>query len=138
MRETGVDMYLDIHGDEALPYNFVAGSEGVPNYDDTMAHLENTFKQALLSATPEFQDTFGYPKDEPGKANLTVASNAIAHQFGCMSYTLEMPFKDNADLPDAAYGWSVPRCAQLGEDLLIPIRAVIQELQNNKTTTIKQ
>ncbi len=28
MLETGVDMCLDIHGDEAIPYNFVAGSAG--------------------------------------------------------------------------------------------------------------
>ena len=132
MRETGVDMYLDLHGDEALPYNFVAGSEGVPNYDERMAGLENTFKQSLLNATPEFQDVYGYPKNQPGEANLTVASNAVAHQFNCMAYTLEMPFKDNADLPDAAFGWSVPRCAQLGEDLLIPIRAVVNKLKTTQ------
>ncbi len=130
MHQTGVDMYLDLHGDEALPYNFVAGSEGVPNYDARMAHLENTFKQALLIATPEFQDVFGYAKDAPGEANLTVASNAIAHAFNCMAYTLEMPFKDNANLPDAAYGWSVPRCAQLGEDILVAVQAVVGELSD--------
>jgi len=28
MLATGVDMHLDIHGDEALPFNFVAGCEG--------------------------------------------------------------------------------------------------------------
>jgi hypothetical protein len=43
-----------------------------------------------------------------------------------------MPFKDNADLPDAAFGWSVPRCAQLGEDLLIPIRAVVNKLKTTE------
>ncbi len=32
MLEVGVDMFLDIHGDENLPYNFVAGAEGVPSY----------------------------------------------------------------------------------------------------------
>jgi murein tripeptide amidase MpaA len=26
---TGVDLFLDIHGDESLPYVFVAGTEGV-------------------------------------------------------------------------------------------------------------
>ncbi|MBU2225082.1 MAG: hypothetical protein KKB00_13710, partial [Gammaproteobacteria bacterium] len=29
MLEVGVDLFLDIHGDENLPYNFVAGAEGV-------------------------------------------------------------------------------------------------------------
>ena len=129
MRELGCDMYLDVHGDEALPYNFVAGSEGNPNYDQRIAELENEFKRALMQTTPEFQDEFGYPKDAPGEANLTVASNAVGHEFACLSYTLEMPFKDNANLPDPAYGWSPVRCQQLGEDLLVAIRAVVPNLR---------
>lgn len=129
MDEIGVDMFLDIHGDEALPYNFVAGCEGNPNYNTKLEELENTFKQALLMATPEFQDVFGYDKDEPGKANLTIGANAVGHRYQCLSYTLEMPFKDNQNLPDPAYGWSAPRCQQLGEDLLIAVRAVSSKLR---------
>lgn len=129
MRETGVDMYLDLHGDEALPYNFVAGSEGIPSYDDKMKHLEDTFKQTLVNTTPEFQTEHGYPQDEPGQADLTIATNAVAEAFGCMSFTLEMPFKDNANLPDPAYGWSPQRSMQLGEDLLVAVRAVLNELR---------
>ncbi|MEM9053963.1 MAG: M14-type cytosolic carboxypeptidase, partial [Pseudomonadota bacterium] len=30
MRETGCHLALDVHGDEALPYNFIAGAEGIP------------------------------------------------------------------------------------------------------------
>ncbi|MEG3768383.1 M14 family metallopeptidase [Alteromonas sp. 14N.309.X.WAT.G.H12] len=129
MKEIGVDMYLDLHGDEALPYNFVAGSEGVPGYSARLKNLEDTFKAALLTATPEFQDQYGYPKDKPNKANLSVASNAVAYQFDCLAYTLEMPFKDNKNLPDPVFGWSVQRCRQLGEDLLIAIRAVVSSLR---------
>jgi murein tripeptide amidase MpaA len=129
MQLVGVDMLLDVHGDEALPYNFVAGCEGNPNYDERLRNLEESFKTALLIATPEFQDEFGYDKDEPGKANLTVAANAIGHEFDCLSYTLEMPFKDNIDLPDPAYGWSPTRCKQLGEDVLIAMRAVVDTLR---------
>lgn len=129
MQEIGVDMYLDLHGDEALPYNFVAGSEGIPSYNDKLKDLEDTFKQALLTATPEFQDTHGYEKDKPGEANLTVASCAVAEKFTCLAYTVEMPFKDNADLPDEVYGWSIQRCRQLGEDLLVATRAVVGKLR---------
>lgn len=129
MKETGVDMYLDLHGDEALPYNFVAGSEGIPAYSPRLQSLEDLFKQTLLAVTPEFQDEFGYAKDEPGKANLTVASNAVGQQFDCLAYTFEMPFKDNNNLPDPVYGWSVQRCLQLGEDLLVATRAVVSKLR---------
>ncbi|MDT0594042.1 M14 family metallopeptidase [Glaciecola petra] len=129
MQETGVDMFFDIHGDEALPYNFVAGGEGNPNYSEQIKELEDLFKETLLTVTPEFQDVFGYDKDKPGEANLTVASNAVGFRYECLAYTLEMPFKDNANLPDASYGWSVPRCKQLGEDLLIAINAVSDKLK---------
>lgn len=129
MHEAGVDMYLDLHGDEALPYNFVAGSEGIPAYNDKLKALENQFKDALLMATPEFQDEFGYAKDEPGQADLTIASNAVGQAFECLAYTIEMPFKDNNNLPDPLFGWSVQRCQQFGEDILVAAYNVVGSLR---------
>lgn len=128
MLAIGVDMFLDIHGDEALPYNFVAGSEGVPSYDARMVALETRFKAAYGTVTPEFQDQYGYDKDEPGLANLKIASCWVAEQFKCLSYTVEMPFKDNADLPDLAYGWSDVRAEKFGHDVLPAILAVADQL----------
>lgn len=130
MRETGVDLYLDIHGDENLPYNFLAGCEGVPCYDERHEKLADKFKQTLLSITPEFQTEFGYEVDKPGEANLTVASNAVAEHFNCLAFTLEMPFKDNANLPDEDFGWSANRSAQLGADVLSAIYAVANNLRD--------
>jgi murein tripeptide amidase MpaA len=46
----------------------------------------------------------------------------VGHTFGCLSLTLEMPFKDNANLPDERAGWSAARSARLGADLLGPLR----------------
>jgi murein tripeptide amidase MpaA len=129
MLETGVDLFLDAHGDEALPYNFVAGCEGNPGYSPRIKVLEDSFKQHFLLATPEFQDIVGYPKDKPGEANPTVATHAVGQQFDCLAFTLEMPFKDNIDLPDSAYGWSPVRCKQLGEDVMIAMRAVVDMLR---------
>ncbi|MCJ8316160.1 M14-type cytosolic carboxypeptidase [Idiomarina sp.] len=129
MEQTGVDMFLDVHGDEALPYNFVAGCEGIPSYDERHKDLENTFKAALLTATPEFQTKYGYDLDEPGQANMAVANSAVGEKFKCLSYTLEMPFKDNADLPDEDFGWSAPRSQRLGEDVLTAILAVSPKLR---------
>jgi murein tripeptide amidase MpaA len=129
MLETGVDLFLDAHGDEALPYNFVAGCEGNPGYSPRIKSLEDSFKQSFILATPEFQDGFGYPKDKPGEANPAVATHAVGQQFDCLAFTLEMPFKDNIDLPDAAYGWSPARCKQLGEDVMIAMRAVVDMLR---------
>jgi len=128
MLETGVDMYLDIHGDEALPVNFVAGCEGIPSYDDRMHDLEESFKSILLAITPEFQDDRGYDKDEPGQANLTVASNWVGEQFKCLAYTVEMPFKDNDLLPDSIVGWSDRRSSLFGRDVLTAIYRMLGKL----------
>lgn len=128
MLETGVDMFLDIHGDENLPYNFVAGAEGVPSYNAKMAQLETLFKQTMLAVTPEFQTEYGYELDAPGQANLTIASTWVAEQFKCLAYTFEMPFKDNANLPDEQFGWSDVRSKKLGNDTLIAVRAVVDLL----------
>ena len=129
MKETGVDLHLDIHGDEAIPYNFVAGCEGNPDYSERLANLEKLFSDTLLAITPEFQDEKGYPKDAPGEANMTVASNAVCNYFDCMSLTIEMPFKDNDNLPDPAYGWSPTRSKKFGEDTLTAIYKVSDQLR---------
>ncbi|WDE09463.1 M14 family metallopeptidase [Thalassomonas haliotis] len=129
MLEIGVDMFLDIHGDEALPYNFVAGCEGNPSYDERNKALEEQFKKMLIAITPEFQDEIGYDKDEPGKANMTVATNWVGEQFDCLAFTIEMPFKDNALLPDHIVGWSDERSSLLGRDVLTTIYHVVDDLR---------
>jgi len=129
MLSTGVDMHLDIHGDEALPFNFVAGCEGVPSYNERIQLLENQFKDILLAITPEFQDDEGYDKDAPGQANLTVGSNWVGEQFKCIAYTVEMPFKDNDLLPDHSVGWSDERSSIFGRDFLTAIYHVVDNLR---------
>lgn len=121
MHKIGVDMSLDIHGDEAIPYNFVAGCEGNPNYNDRLKDLEDTFKNAFEAASPDFQDVHKYDDDKPGKGDLRIATNYIGQTFNCLSFTVEMPFKDNHDFPDEQYGWSAERSKKLGEDVLIAI-----------------
>ena len=128
MQETGVDLFLDIHGDEGLPFVFVAGTEGVPGYSPRIQALEQHFKEIFQLASPDFQDEVGYEKDEPGQANLSLATNWVGHTFGCLAYTLEMPFKDNYNLPDDDYGWSGQRSLRLGEAMLTPISAVLGRL----------
>ena len=43
---------------------------------------------------------------------MTVASCAhaqVAERFKCLSFTLEMPFKDTQDCEDSVHGWN-PAC----------------------------
>ena len=125
MLAEGGDVFLDIHGDEVIPYNFVAGCEGNPGYNERHQRMEETFKAAYKQASPDFQDQYGYPKPKPGQGNMTVAANWLGEQFKTLSFTIEMPFKDNDDLPNAETGWSAQRSAQLGRDVLGPIKVVL-------------
>ena len=76
MARTGVDFCLDVHGDEALPYNFIAGPEGIPSYTDALAQKLAHFQAALVAANPDFQTKYGYPPTPPGKANLRICANS--------------------------------------------------------------
>ncbi len=118
MRETGVDLCLDIHGDEALPYNFIAGTEGVASWNDARDQQLIAFKRTLASINPDFQTVHGYPRNPPNSANLSFCSNSVAQTYGCPAYTLEMPFKDNADRPQADVGWSPERSIALGRSFV--------------------
>ncbi len=124
MDQTGVDFGLDVHGDEALPYNFISAAEGIPGWTPRLDTLTETFKAAYEVANADFQRVYGYPLDKPGEANMTMCSNQVAQRFDCLAMTLEMPFKDNANAPDAEGGWSPERCRQLGRSVLEAIDAV--------------
>lgn len=123
------DFCLDVHGDEAIPANFIAGAEGIPRWSERHADLLKHYLDSLLQASPDFQTELGYPVDAPGQANLAIATNFLAEQFDCLSMTLEMPFKDHRDRPDPAQGWSPERCRQLGHDNLTAMAQVLPALR---------
>lgn len=129
MKETGVDLFLDIHGDEGLPFVFMVGTEGTPCYNERIKKLNEQFMQAFMTANPDVQDKYGYPKDEPNQANMTIANSYVANEFDCLSFTLEMPFKDNHNLPDDDFGWNGQRSVSLGESILSPILSVVKNLR---------
>ena len=129
MHEIGVDLNLDIHGDEGLPYNFMASIEGIPSYNKRLKDLLAAFRKHWLEISPDFQVEQGYPVNGPGKANLNICSKAIGEKFKCLSMTIEMPFKDNANLPDPVFGWSPERSANFGESIVDVTLRVVDDLR---------
>lgn len=125
IERTGVDLFFDIHGDEALPYNFVAGSEMLPGFTEAQRAQQSRFIDAFKRVSPDFQDVHGYAASKYNADALKLASKYIGHTFGCLALTLEMPFKDNADLPDPEVGWNGARSALLGTAML---QAVLEYL----------
>ncbi len=121
MEATGCELFLDIHGDEVLPYVFLAASDDVPGLPDKVAERQKLFMATLGGASPDFQTEHGYPNGHFREDVLKLASKWVAHRFGCLSLTLEMPFKDNARLPDGKTGWNGARSKRLGAAMLNPI-----------------
>jgi len=118
---SGCAAFLDIHGDENLPYVFVAGCEMLPDFTPRQAAEQDAFSAALRDASPDFQSEHGYSASKYQDDVLKLASKYVGHAFGCLSLTLEMPFKDNANATDARFGWSGARSSRLGADLLGPL-----------------
>ncbi|MEX5630391.1 murein tripeptide amidase MpaA [Pseudomonas poae] len=129
MQQYGVDLFLDIHGDEEIPYVFTAACEGNPGYTPRIEALEKRFRSHLSSLTRDFQTTHGYTRDLPGEANMTLACNAVGEQYDCLSLTLEMPFKDNDDAPNPKTGWSGERSKQLAKDVLSTVADIVTVLR---------
>jgi murein tripeptide amidase MpaA len=129
MHETGVDMCLDVHGDEGLPYVFVAGSESLPNFTPEQAAAQKAFSDAFMVASPDFQDVHGYGETAYSEETLTMGSPHITHAFGCLSLTLELPFKDNANDPDPQVGWDGARSARLGAAVLQPVLQAVRRIK---------
>lgn len=127
MLQTGVSFALDVHGDEALPYNFIAGADGVESVPEALHAARRQYKDCLCQLSPDFQIKYGYPPAAPGNANMRIATNWIAAQFGALSMTLEQPFKDTADTPHPD-GWSPARARHLGRANLDALRAVLSDL----------
>lgn len=121
IHEIGCDLFLDVHGDETLPYVFVAGCEMLEGFTADQQAEQSAFIDAYKQASPDFQSVHGYEATKYREELLQLASKYVGHTFGCLSLTLEMPFKDNADLPDPLVGWNGARSAQLGKAVLQPI-----------------
>ena len=128
IRQTGVDFALDVHGDESLPFNFLAGTEGIPGWDERRQQQLTLFKSTFAALNPDFQTEHGYPPNAPGEGKLSYCSNALAEEFGILAMTLEMPFKDAAATPDTIQGWSPERCAGLASSCLDTIHLCWSEL----------
>lgn len=134
MDETGCDFFLDVHGDEELPFNFLSGAANIPNWTPRLEALHGAFC-AAYSRHGEMQQKYGYPPNpaETVLKYMNVATNQVGHRFDCLAATLEMPFKDCLTNPDPDYGWNPKRSRDLGASVLEAILYVAPQLRTNET-----
>ena len=95
------------------------------------------FSDTLERLSPDFQTRQGYEIPAPGQANMSMSTTQLAERFGCVSMTLEMPFKDNFDLPDEVYGWSPDRSKYLAFSCLDSLHAILPDLQAAQSASSK-
>jgi hypothetical protein len=72
MDRTGVDAFLDVHGDEELLFNFLAGAEGCLNWGSTPSNIcRGAFLASYTRANADMQQ---HPLD---RGVLHTCSNQI-------------------------------------------------------------
>lgn len=118
MQASGVGLFLDVHGDETIPHVFIDGAAMVPGYGEANMRREQQFCDTLERISPRFQQAQGYHPERFGEEMLSLASKWVARHHGCVSMTLEMPFKDHDDDPYPATGWNGARSRLLGADVV--------------------
>jgi murein tripeptide amidase MpaA len=119
--KTGVDCFVDVHGDEELPYNFLSGSNCIPKWSSRLEALHGAFCAAYSRTNSDMQQQYGYPPSESTADVLpymNVATNQVSNRFECLAVTLEMPFKDCQSNPDPDLGWNPKRSRQLGASVV--------------------
>ena len=126
MAQTGVDLLLDIHGDEEIPHNFIMPAKG----SRTISAQANQFKSNFMSASKEFQIEVDYDNFHNKQSRCcgntcarkqSMASQYVTNTYDCLALVLEMPFIDHNNQPNNVAGWSATRSINLGADILKPI-----------------
>ena len=121
MDETGCDFFLDVHGDEELPYVFFSGAEKTPVWGERIKHLHGYFIASFQRANSDVQKEIGYPppeSEEDALKYMNVATNQVSCRFNCLGLTLEMPYKDCQTNPDPDNGFNPIRAKTLGTNLV--------------------
>jgi murein tripeptide amidase MpaA len=131
MRETGVDLFLDFHGEETAPCAFAIGCEGNPSYSARQRALERNFCRDFASRDRHFWREYGYGPEDPGKGDLRIANNYVGEAFDCLAVTVELPFKEGGSHPGhgGALSFSPDVAKHLGRVSLETIGSVVDELR---------
>ncbi|WP_088329379.1 M14-type cytosolic carboxypeptidase [Lacimicrobium sp. SS2-24] len=116
MTKIGVDGFVDLHGDEAIPHNFIMVEDGHPQGEQV--------KQVLARLDSNFQTQYDYASQKRGcgastcgsKCGQQTATQFVSKQFGVPSLLLEAAFKPILKAGQLAR-WDHEECIQLGKHL---------------------
>ena len=129
MERTGVDFFLDCHGDEELRCVFLGGPLEIPSRSERLANLFRAFELSWNAVSPDYELGHPYPGGPPAEADLRMAWNWVAERFNCLSVLLEQPFKDTSWAQDLRTGWSPSRARRLGHSFPAALLRVLPQLR---------
>lgn len=133
MRETGCDFFMDVHGDEKLPANFIACGSGCLNWTPRHEFLFQKLGKLMVKlCDPYFQVGIGYNNGVPGDQLTCIASKSRQIEFDCLSATLEMPYKQLSSPRNIPFDHT--DCAKFGEQFV----RVLLEIQDDLRREIKE
>lgn len=91
MEKTGVDYFIDMHGDETRPYLwFIAPNATVsPQHQDVQQGYEAFIAEQFPEVQPPPQSIIDGVMPEPG-----LSINYIAKTYDCPAWVIELPFKE--------------------------------------------
>ena len=129
MERTGVDFFLDCHGDEELRCVFLGGPLEIPSRSPKLAALFRAFELSWSAASPDYELGHPYPGGPPAKADLRMAWNWVGEEYRCLSVLMEQPFKDTSWAQDPKTGWSPQRAYRLGQSFPTALLGVLSSLR---------
>ncbi|MFC3032499.1 M14-type cytosolic carboxypeptidase [Pseudoalteromonas fenneropenaei] len=120
MKSTGVDLFIDLHGDETLPYNFMMVEKN--------ARQGEKLKLRLAQHSELFQDQIDYDSAQTGCGSTTCASACgskkattyVHEQFGATSILFEAAMKQIRN-PQGTLVWDHKAARQLGAQLVMTL-----------------
>jgi len=135
MKESGVDLFIDVHGDEEIPYSFMMASGASNSTKESL----NSFKNNFEKASPNFQSKYDYDTHKEtfgtrccgstctGKSTFSKATDYVEHHHKCLSLLLEMPFKELDNTRGALEFNPHHKFIEMGKAAIVPILAHIKE-----------
>ncbi|MEW6992514.1 M14-type cytosolic carboxypeptidase [Colwelliaceae bacterium 6441] len=127
MNKRGVDFFLDIHGDESIPHNFMMA------YGNKCVGKQ--FKQLLAEKEPRFQLKYDYDTYQSSCTSACsattcgsgqTATSYVAQTFDATSLLLEASFKQLENRPNSEV-WDQVSCIELGRNVAESLSEFVPE-----------
>lgn len=128
MRRTGVDFCLDVHGDEELPYAFVANVDRVHPVPPEIEAVRERFQQQLGALDAAFRPNAGRTRAHTLAAPLGFCGPQIISRFKAPALTLEMPFKTIPQPDGSRREFGVDGSIRLGRACLTALQQVLDDI----------